>query len=474
MTEQQYIAVDLGAESGRVMLGTVAGGKMSLKECHRFGNGPIEENDSLRWDFAGLWKEIKIGIAEAVQQSEHELAGIGVDSWGVDIGFLDSQGNLLEKPYHYRDKKTNGIPEKAYELMPKRDIYEHTGLQFLQFNTVYQLLALRLAGADVLNKAKHMVMIADLVGYYLSGKIYAEYSLASTSQMMNMKTGQWDDAIFKQLDLPRGIMPEIAPMGSVVGHLKNELAQEFGCAPLPVIASGSHDTACAVVGVPASNPNWAYLSSGTWSLMGLEVPQAIINDKTFGYEFTNEGGAFGTIRLLKNIMGLWLVQECRRHWQKEGEDLSYGQITDMAAKAKPLAGKIDPDWHEFLAPGDMPLKINRYLESHGQKPLTDKGQMIRIVLESLADKYKSVLKSLEDVNQGQVEVLHIVGGGIQNELLCQFTADATGKKAIAGPVEATAIGNVIMQGIAAKQIGSLAQGREIIGNSYPLKEYLPQ
>ena len=472
---KRYIAVDLGAESGRVMLGTVSEDQVLLDEIHRFGNGPIEQDGSLRWDFHRLLNEIKVGIGKAVKAADNQVAGIGVDSWGVDFGLLDADGKLVENPYHYRDSRTNGMTEKAFELISKRDIYENTGLQFLPFNSVYQLLALHLSNPATLAKAKSLVFIADLFSYFLCGKVFAEYSLASTSQFMDMRTGTWSKEILDKLSLPMDIMPEIVESGTVVGPLTSEIAKEIGCEPIPVIAIGSHDTASAVVAVPAvGDADWAYLSSGTWSLMGIEVPKAIINDKTFAYDFTNEGGVENTIRLLKNIMGLWPIQECRRQWQREGTDLSYAEITAMAQKAEPFTRRIDVDDSGFLAPGDMPQRINTYLSETGQKPIDDKGQMIRTVLESLALKYRSVMEAMEDVAGKRIDVLHIVGGGIQNELLCQFTANALGKKVITGPVEATASGNILMQARAAGQIKTLAEAREILRNSFELKEYEPQ
>ena len=472
---KKYIAVDLGAESGRVMIGSVSADKIVLEEIHRFGNGPIEEAGSLRWDFDKLFSEVKIGIGKAAKTAGAQVCGIGVDSWGVDFGLLDTDGKLIENPYHYRDSRTNGMPEKAFELMSKREIYESTGLQFLQFNSLYQLLAMRLNNSAVLAKAKNLIFIADLFSYYLCGEIFGEYSLASTSQFMDMKTGQWSKEILDGLSLPMDIMPKVVEPGTVVGRLSAETANELGCGPIPVIAIGSHDTASAVVAVPAAgDADWAYLSSGTWSLMGVEVPKAIVNDKTFKYEFTNEGGVENTIRLLKNIMGLWLMQECRRQWQREGTDLTYGQLAALAEKAEPFASHINVDHSGFLAPGDMPKRINDYLTEAGQKPIDDKGQMIRTILESLALKYRSVMAAIEDVVGHKMEVLHIVGGGIQNELLCQFTANALGKKVITGPIEATAIGNILMQAKAAEQIRTLAEAREIIRNSFELKEYQPQ
>ena len=473
--EKQYIAIDIGAESGRVMLGVVANEKLALHEIYRFANSPVNEDGCLKWNFPRLLSEVKTGITKAIKQTKGKVDGIGVDTWGVDFGLLGSDGKLLENPYHYRDSHNNGMMEKAFELMPRREIYENTGLQFMQFNTIYQLLSMRLNKPDSLAKAKKLIFIADLFTYNLCGRAYCEYTFASTSQLMDMRTGKWSKAIYDKLNLPMQIMPEIVQPGTVVGTLKKELAKEFGCRPIPFIAVGEHDTASAVVAVPADGKsNWAYLSSGTWSLMGVEVPKAVIDDKTFKYEFTNEGGVENTIRLLKNIMGLWLVQECKRHWQKHGEDLSYGRLTEMAQKAVPFVTQIDPDCTDFLAPGDMPERINHYLTQKGQQPITDKGQMIRVILESLALKYRQVFERIEDITGKSIDCLHIVGGGIQNELLCQFTADAIGKKVITGPIEATAAGNILMQAKAVGLIKSLSDLRRIVRNSFELKEYLPQ
>jgi len=512
--EKKYIAVDLGAESGRVMLGSVWHGlparentakmavpRLILEEIHRFSNGPIEENGSLRWDFDRLLSEVKAGIRKAAKKANTKIQGIGVDSWGVDFGLTGADGKLLENPYHYRDSRTNGMMEKAFELMGKRQIYESTGIQFMQLNSIYQLLAMRLANSDVLVKAKKLIFMADLFSYYLCGKAFGEYTLASTSGLMDMKTGRWSQNIFNKLSLPMEIMPDIVAPGTVVGKLFKPIADELGCGQIPVIATASHDTASAVVAVPAigqgsgvrdqgtgnkKSPipdprspipdpsNWAYLSSGTWSLMGVEVPKAIVNDKTFQYEFTNEGGVENTIRLLKNIMGLWLVQECKRQWQRDGVELSYPELTEMAEKAKPFAAHIEVDRSGFLAPGDMPKRINDYLAQTGQKKIKSEGQMIRAILEALAFKYRLVLERLEDVTGKKIDCLHIVGGGMQNELLNQFAADATDKKVIAGLAEATAIGNILMQAKATGQIKNLAEAREIVRNSFELKEYEPQ
>jgi len=471
--KREYIAVDLGAESGRVMLGSVSAERISLWEAYRFSNGPIETAEGLRWDFDKLFSEAKTGIAEAVKQSEGQISGMAVDSWGVDFGLLGADGRLIENPYHYRDSRTDGMMEKAFELLAEREIYENSGVQFMQINTVYQLLSMRLADSELLHKARALVLMADLVAYYLCGRAFAGYTLASTSQLMDMRNGQWSAEIFDRLGLPMEIMPEVVKPGTVVGQLKSELCAEFGCGSINVIVAGSHDTACAVAAVPARGKKWAYLSSGTWSLMGVEAEEAIINDKTFEYQFTNEGGVENTILLLKNIMGLWVLQECRRQWEREGDDLSYAELTAKAEEAEPFAAYIDPDYGGFLSPGDMPAKVNEYLAETGQETIDDKGQMVRAILESLALKYRSVMEALEDVAGETIETLHIVGGGIQNELLCQFAANATGKKVVAGPIEATSSGNILMQAKATGQIESVEQIRRIVGRSFDIKRYEP-
>ncbi len=471
---KQYIAVDLGAESGRVMLGTISDAELKLEEIHRFGNGPIEQAGSLRWDFNKLFSNIKDGIAKAVKAADRQVCGIGVDSWGVDFGLIDENGELIENPYHYRDSRTNGMMDKAFELMGKRQVYDNTGIQFMQLNTVYQLLSLSLSRPEVLKKTDKMIFMADLVSYHLCGQAFAEYSLASTSQLMDMKTGRWSKEIFDQLSLPMELMPKVVAPGTVVGKLNDELAKQVGCKPIDIIAIGSHDTAIAVAAVPVSEKNWAYLSSGTWSLMGLEIRHAVINDETYKYQFTNEGGVANTILLLKNIMGLWIVQECKRQWKSDGDDLSYLQITNMAQEAEPFKAFINSNDNAFFAPGSMPERINMYLADNDQSTIDDEGQIVRVILESLALNYRWVIEKLEEINGSSVDVLHIVGGGIQNELLCQFAANATGKKVVTGPIEATASGNIIMQAIAKGQFGSLAEAREVVANSFELKSYSPQ
>ncbi|MBN1764331.1 MAG: rhamnulokinase [Sedimentisphaerales bacterium] len=474
MSGNNYIAVDLGAASGRVMLVTIENETIHLQEVYRFINGPIEQDDSLRWDFNRLMNEIYTGI-EKTLALEKNIQSIGIDTWGVDYGLLDEQGKLIENPYHYRDHRTDGILEYACTVMPRQQIYRNTGLQFLTFNTLYQLIACRQQRPDLLARARHLLFMPNLVMYHLCGTISTEYTIASTSQLMDMKTGQWSDAILNAFDLPGDILPDIARPGSTAGYLKPELADKWSCKPFPVISVGTHDTASAVAAVPAEDAsNWAFLSSGTWSPMGLEIPAPIINEQTSRLEFTNEGGVQNTIRLLKNIMGLWLIQECRRYWAKQGHNLDYNQITELAANSQPFQARIDPEDPSFLAPGRMPEKINEYLIRTGQKEIHDNGQLLRVIFESLALRYFQVLENLETLSQKTIDTLHIVGGGSQNDLLNQLTANTTGKKILAGPVEATILGNVLIQSLAQNQITSLPQARKIIARSFPLKTFRPE
>ena len=432
MGPEQYIAVDLGAESGRVMLGSVSADNLVLEQVHRFSNGPIEDDRCLRWDFDRLLAEIKAGIGKAIRHSNQSPAGVGIDSWGVDFGLINADGRLIENPYHYRDSRTDTMCEKAFELMGKREIYEHTGLQLIQANSLYQLLASCLLEPQTIARAKNLLFIADLFAYHLCDQLFSEYTIASTSQLMDIKTGQWSKHIFDKMSLPIDIMPDIVRPGTIVGQLTERIAAEIGCEAIPVIASASHDTACAVAAVPAEEPaensNWAFISSGTWSLIGIEVARPIINDKTFEYRIANEGGVEDTIRLLKNIPGLWLLEECRRQWQSQKARFTYARMIEMAQKSKPFAAHIDLDYAGLLAPGDIPKRINGNLAETGQKPIDDKGQMIRVILESLAFKYRQVLEKIEDITGSSLDCLHIVGGGVQNQLLCSSRPMPSEKK----------------------------------------------
>ncbi len=469
---RHYIAVDLGAESGRVMLVGVTDAALTLQEVRRFPNGPQTLNGALHWDFDRLMNEIKAGIKEAAAL-QPQIQSIGVDTWGVDYGLIDKNGRLIEAPYHYRNSR-NEVMDQAFETMPRETIYNHTGIQFMPINSLYQLIACKAQRPELLAAADKLLFIANLIMFELTGDISADYTLASTSQMLDMNTGQWSEALMDAFKLPRSILPTLKMPGEAAGTLRPALARELGCPEIPVVTVGTHDTASAVAAVPVTHDrNWAYLSSGTWSLMGIEVAAPIINETTCALSCTNEGGVCNTIRLLTNIMGLWLVQECKRHWAEAGDDLDYAQITAKAAAAQPFQGALDVDYHEFLAPGDMPAKINRHLAATGQKTVSDQGQTIRIVLESLALRYDKVIRNLESVSK-PIDVLHIVGGGTQNELLNQLTANATGKTVITGPIEATVMGNVLIQALAAGQIESLKAGRKLVADSFDTRTCTPQ
>ena len=470
---EQFLAVDLGAESGRVMRGSLAGGRLQIAEAHRFANGPLQQGESLRWDFPKILADVKRGIALAVEQSGKNISGISVDSWGVDFGLLDARGELVENPRHYRDRQTEGMFEEAFRRVPKREVYERTGIEFRRINSLFQLLAMRLRRDPALERARRLMFTADLLAHALCGEIFAEYTLASTSQMADMHTGEWSSELLARLDLPVDLLPQIVKPGTVVGRLTAAVAAECGCGRVPVIAAASHDTGAAVAAVPAQGDDWAYLSSGTWSLAGVELKKAVITEASFEHNITNEGGVEGTIRFLTSLAGLWLVQECRRQWQREGSDLSYAQLTEMARRARPFAARIEPDDECFSAPGDMPARINAHLERTGQQPLSDKGEIVRSILEAVAFTYRRTLDSVDGMTGRRSRVLHIVGGGAQNVLLNQFAADATGREVITGPIEATSIGNVLIQAMAVGAIGSLAELRTVVRDSFPTQHYAP-
>jgi len=470
-----YIAVDLGAESGRVMLATLENERFSIRQMHRFTNGPVKEGNSLRWDVDTLIREIIVGVKAAAAEAQ-TVAGLGLDTWGVDFGLMDEHGRLLEKPYHYRDSRTDGMIDEAARIAGgKWEVYKNSGIQFMPFNTLYQLMGCQRKTPQSLAAAKQLLFMPNLLMTLLGARPCAEYTIASTSQMMDMHTGKWSKTLLDKLNLPMHILPEVVMPGQKIGQLKPDIAVNKDGSPIPIFTVGAHDTASAVAAVPAAGHQpWAYLSSGTWSLMGIETPKPVIDQKTFEYALTNEGGVENTIRLLKNIMGLWIVQECRRHWETEGQTLDYATIAKLAAAAKPFTAWIDPDDMTFFAPGQMPDKINAFLTRTGQTPIYDKGQMVRVVLESLAVRYRQVIDMLEDVSGKTIQTLHIIGGGSQNELLNQLAADATGKTVVTGPVEATVLGNALMQAKACGQIRSLEHGRQIIAASVETKTYAPR
>jgi rhamnulokinase len=479
MSVRNFLAFDLGAESGRAVLGTLDGDRLTLAEKHRFSNPMGRMNGHLYWNLLAQWEELKTGLRKAAveqhgdQKSPVTLHGIGVDTWGVDFGLLSSSGEILGNPFNYRDSRTDGMFEIAFARVPREQIFEATGIQFMEINSLYQFMAMKESKSALLSVADTLLFVPDLFNYLFTGVRKCEFSIVTTSQMYDPRKKTWAKEMMEKLGLPTKILPEIVPSGTVIGPLQKSVADECGVDPIPVIAPASHDTASAVAAVPAEGSDWCYISSGTWSLMGVEIPEPIINEKSLRYNYTNEGGVGGTIRFLKNIMGLWLVQECRRHWQREGHDHSYGELTQMANRSKPLACLIDPDHKPFLSPGDMPLKIEAFCKKTGQRPPNTRGEYVRACLDSLALTYRRTLEGLEDVLGRKVSTIHIVGGGCQNELLNQMTADACGRPVLAGPIEATAIGNILVQAMATGDVKTLADARQIVRASFDVKRYEP-
>ena len=470
---KSFLAFDLGAESGRGVLGHFDGERLTLEELHRFPNGGVRVLDSLHWDVLRLWHEMKAALSICAQQNR-DLNGIGIDTWGVDFALLGREDVLLGFPYHYRDSRTDGMLEEAFRRMPRSILFERSGCQFLQINTLYQLLSMVVHRSPLLDAAETFLMIPDLFNFWLTGRKVCEFTDATTTQFYDPRRQNWSKEICEALGLPTKMLPEIVQPGTQLATLLPSVAAETGLAQIPVIAPACHDTGSAVAAVPAQGGDWAYISSGTWSLMGVETPEPIVTDQALALNFTNEGGVENTFRFLKNIMGLWLVQECRRTWAQAGNEMSYPQMTQLAESAKPFSALIDPDDDAFLPPGDMPSRIVDYCKRTEQSPPSDPGEIIRCALESLAFKYRWVLEKLEAVRGRAIDVIHIVGGGAQNQMLCQFTADATGKPVVVGPIEATALGNIAVQAIACGLIGSISEAREIVRRSFDVATYEPQ
>lgn len=468
-----YLALDLGAESGRVVAGAFDGSKLVLDEIHRFANAPVSVQGTIYWDVLNLFSEIKRGLSLAVKKEGSQLAGLGVDTWGVDYGLLDARGRLLCNPCHYRDTRTDGMMEEAFRRVPRREIYEGTGIQFMFFNTLYQVLSEIVHKTPALDLARKLLFMPDLINYWLTGRQVNERTIASTSQMYDPRARTWAQPLLDRIGVPARILGEIVPPGAVLGPLLPEVAQETGAGALAVVAPGCHDTASAVAAVPARSGHSAYLSSGTWSLMGVESAQPIITERTYENGFTNEIGVGDTVRVLKNISGLWLVQECRRTWAARDEDLSYDRLAQLAEQAPPFSAVIDPDHPSFSRAGDMPARIAGFCERTGQKAPAGKGAVVRTALEGLAFRYRSVLAKLEELTGSRLEPLHIVGGGSRNRLLNQFAACALNRKVVAGPVEATSAGNILMQMIGTGELSSLSEGRELIRESFETESYDP-
>ncbi|MEJ6950399.1 rhamnulokinase [Natronospora cellulosivora (SeqCode)] len=473
--EINLLAVDLGASNGRTILGKFDGKKLELEVTHNFPNGGEYIGDNFYWNILGLYSEIKTGLKKAVEISDGDIISMGIDTWGVDYGLLDKNGDLLSMPYHYRDSRTNDMEAKVFEKIDREKVYQETGIQFMAINTLYQIYTDLINRPWVLDSTESFLFIPDLLNYFLTAKKYNELTIASTSQMFNPHTNKWSDEIFEKLDLPIEIMQEIIQPGNKIGNLLENVKKE--CAinnEISVIAVGSHDTASAVAATPLIGENSIYISSGTWSLLGIELDEPLINKKSLEENFTNELGVGGKVRYLKNITGLWLIQECKRIWDREGLNLSYSEISKAAEEAEAFIYRVNPDDPLFVAPDNMVEAIKEYCRKTDQKIPETVGEIARGIYESLAFAYGSVIDRLEEMLDKEINTINMVGGGIQAEILCQYTADLTSRRVLAGPIEATAIGNILTQLIGLGEVRDLSEAREIVRNSIELKEYLPR
>lgn len=477
MSQQVYLGVDLGAESGRVMAGLWDGKRMQLEEMHRFPNGGVAIADSLRWNTVGLWNEIQTGLTAAAKKFGKSVISVGVDTWGVDFALLSKSGEVLGLPFHYRDARTRGILPKAFARVPREEIFASTGLQFMELNTLFQLLALQRSSPELLTAAETLLLTPDFLHFCLSGARVCEFTIATTTQCVNPKKRAWATDLLQKFGLPTKIFPDIVPPGTRIGQLRPALGERTGLGPIGVVAPAAHDTASAVAAVPTQNtgkPNWAYLSSGTWSLLGVEVQDALISPRVLELSLTNEGGIDGTYRLLKNIMGLWLVQQCRRAFAEKGKDYSYDQLVQMASEAAPFRSLVNPNDDRFLNPTDMPKAIQEFCRDTGQPVPETEGELVRCVFESLALTYATVLDGLEELTGTKIEVVHVVGGGSRNKVLNPFTASACGRPVVAGPVEATVLGNLLVQARSHGEIRSLAEIRSAVRESSEVTQYEPE
>lgn len=472
MNENLYIAVDLGAGSGRVFLAGLDTGELLFEEIKRFQYPPRKESGHFRWDFPLIFGEIKKGLQAAGKRAKElgrNIYSIGVDSWGVDYGLIDADGNLLANPICYRDGRTKNAPEKVFSQVSRSKIYEKTGIQFLNFNTLFQLFAENGTG----DEASKMLLLPDLINFYLTGKVFAEYTNATTTQMLNAKTKSWDDELVERLNLPTHLLPQIIHAGTDLGFLKTEIATELNLKNVRVVAPATHDTGSAVAGAPLEK-NWAYISSGTWSLVGVERAEVLINSKVARHNFTNEGGAFGTIRFLKNVMGLWILESCRREWQAKGIDTSYENLLREVAVIEDFQGLIYPDDERFLSPPGMLSAIAEQLNETGQSFDENPAVVTKIILDSLAFRYASVLRTIENLTNEKIKGVQIIGGGGRNDYLNQMTANACQLPIKAGLVEATVTGNVLVQAISAGRFDGLSVARDYVAEHIELKDFYPQ
>ena len=472
MIPHHFLAFDLGASGGRAILGSLTGGTLTLTEVHRFTNQMILIHGHYYWNIFSLFSELKTGLAKCVKEMLIQPESIGIDTWGVDYALVTADGQLAGLPFAYRDKRTDESMKQFFELLPMKETYLLSGIQFMQFHTLIQLFSATRSGLETMKIASSLLFTPDVLNFLFTGIRKNEYTIASTSQMLKAGKPEWEYRLFDVAGISHDLVEEIILPGSVLGSLLPEVCAETGSGAVPCIAVASHDTASAIAAVPADEGTWAYISSGTWSLMGIESPQPQVSEESLARNFTNEGGVDGTTRFLKNIMGLWLIQECKRQWEAESP-LSWSDIVELSRSATPFVSLVDPDDLSFLNPGDMPAAICAFCEKSGQPVPSGKAAIARCVYESLALKYKFTLEQIEKMIKKPVEKIHIIGGGANNRFLCQLTANATGLPVLAGPVEATAIGNILMQARGLGYVESLSEMRKIVSDSFGVIQYLP-
>lgn len=469
---KRVLAFDFGASSGRAIIGCFDGDKITLEEVHRFSNDPVSVGGTVYWDVLRLFYEIKQGIIKA------KIAGgfdsIGIDTWGVDFGLIDSEGKLMENPVHYRDARTVGLVDEAFKTMPKEKLYGITGIQFMELNTLFQLISLKKYRPWMLERADKMLFMPDLFGYMLTGKMCAEYSIASTSQLIDLDKRTWSKEILDAFGIKESVFAPLVQPGTVLGELSKEICEECGVDPVPVISVCGHDTQSAITSVPCEDGDFAFLSSGTWSLFGTELDKPIVNETSMNINITNEGGFDGSTGFLKNIIGLWLIQESRRQWKREGKEYSYADLEKLALAAEPFKCFIDPDAPEFVPHGNIPERVREFCRKTGQYVPETVGEIMRCIYESLAMKYRLTFEKLRECTERDYPVIHVIGGGTKDGLLCQMTANSCDRTVKAGPIEATVMGNVAVQLMSDGSVKNIGQARKIVAESSELKTFEPK
>lgn len=469
---KRVLAFDFGASSGRAIIGCFDGDKITLEEVHRFSNDPVSVGGTVYWDVLRLFYEIKQGIIKA------KIAGgfdsIGIDTWGVDFGLIDSEGKLMENPVHYRDARTVGLVDEAFKTMPKEKLYGITGIQFMELNTLFQLISLKKYRPWMLERADKMLFMPDLFGYMLTGKMCAEYSIASTSQLIDLDKRTWSKEILDAFGIKESVFAPLVQPGTVLGELSKEVCEECGVDPVPVISVCGHDTQSAITSVPCEDGDFAFLSSGTWSLFGTELDKPIVNETSMNINITNEGGFDGSTGFLKNIIGLWLIQESRRQWKREGKEYSYADLEKLALAAEPFKCFIDPDAPEFVPHGNIPERVREFCRKTGQYVPETVGEIMRCIYESLAMKYRLTFEKLRECTERDYPVIHVIGGGTKDGLLCQMTANSCDRTVKAGPIEATVMGNVAVQLMSDGSVKNIGQARKIVADSSELKTFEPK